>query len=92
VPGNLDDLRGRAVTVHLDVAPRVAAQRLGGGADRPLLSGDDSVPVETRLDKLLVLRGPFYRRASAALEVSDRSAAEVADLLVEVARTQAGWQ
>lgn len=92
VPGNLDDLRGRAVTVHLDVAPRVAAQRLGGGADRPLLSGADSVPVETRLDQLLVLRGPFYRLASAALEVSDRSAAEVADLLVEVARTQAGWQ
>lgn len=90
-PGNLEAVAGVAVTVHLAVDPAVAAGRLGAGGDRPLLAGGGSETVRTRLEALGAARAPFYRRAVAEVDVSGRSAGEVADLLVEVARRQAGW-
>ncbi|MGE0439024.1 MAG: shikimate kinase [Vicinamibacterales bacterium] len=44
-----------------------------------------------RLNELAAARLPFYRRAEAEVEVSGKSSEEVADLLLEIARRQAGW-
>jgi shikimate kinase len=86
-PGNLERARERAVTVYLRCAPETAARRLAGTEDRPLLAGD---PVG-RLRLLATERAPFYQRADATVEADDRTAQEVADAVVALARSVGGW-
>ncbi len=88
-PGQLEEAvaAGRPIPIHLAVDPAVAAARLAGGPSRPLLAGDP----RSRLTALAAHRRPFYQRAPVEVDVSDRSPAEVADLLVAIARSEAGW-
>ena len=88
MPGQLDEVRDRVVPIHLAVDPDVAATRLAGDTSRPLLAGPD---LPGRLAALARERAPWYRSARAAIDVSEKSAAEVADLLVAVAKAEAGW-
>jgi shikimate kinase len=86
-PGNLERAREHAVTVYLRCAPETAARRLAGTEDRPLLAGD---PVG-RLRLLATERAPFYQRADVTVEADDRTAHEVADAVVALARSVGGW-
>lgn len=85
--GNLAAAVPRAVAVHLAVTPAEAARRLAGSDTRPLLAPD---PVR-RLTELEAERRSAYRLADAEIDVTGRSADEVADVLVSVARAKAGW-
>ena len=87
-PGNLGDTSPAGFLIHLAVAPEAAALRLAGDDSRPLLAG--ASPAQQLAD-LAANRLPFYRQAAAEVEVTDRSPAQVADLLLAVARSQAGW-
>lgn len=87
-PGNLEAVRGLVYTVWLDADPHEAAKRLAGDRTRPLLDGDDPAG---RLAALAAARRRFYEQASARVETTGRSAAQVADQLLEAARTGAGW-
>lgn len=87
-PGNLEGVRSRAYTIYLVVSPEVAARRLGESASaRPLLAGD---PVGA-LRRLLVEREACYRRAEAVVATDGMDPAEVADRVLRLARSAAGW-
>ena len=67
-PGNLEAARERnAAILYLQVAPEVAASRLGNDTTRPLLAGKDRVGT---LRALLAEREPFYRQADASVDAS----------------------
>lgn len=87
-PGNLEAIAGIAVTVWLAIDPAIAAERLTGDRSRPLLDGGDR---HDRLAGLAARRDPFYRKASASVDVNGLSAAQAADRLLAVARERAGW-
>ncbi len=87
-PGNLEAIAGIAVTVWLAIDPGAAAERLRGDRSRPLLQGGDQ---ESRMADLAVQRDPFYRKATANVEVTGLTAEQVADRLLAVARERAGW-
>lgn len=66
-------------------------KRPGGQNDwggRPLLAGG---ALEARLRELLAAREPFYRAAQVAVVTDGKTPAEVAQELVTLARTRAGW-
>jgi len=85
--GNLADVHGRALLVHLRCSPETAAERLAGTADRPLLAGDALV----RLRQLSAERAAAYARADASVETDRRTVGEVAQSVVLLARTLGGW-
>ncbi len=87
-PGNLPAVRGRSLVVYLATTPAVAAARLGGGPERPVLAG--GAP-EDRLRALLARRKPYYREADAEIATDQCSAAQVASQVVLLARSRAGW-
>ena len=88
-PGNLDTLKDRALVIYLRVTPATAAERVGDGSSRPLLTGRDPI---TTLTALLEAREPWYRQASHSVDTDGRPARAVADLIVRLARRQGGWE
>jgi shikimate kinase len=87
-PGQLEGALPRAYVVYLKVMIGTAAKRVGEGESRPLLVGAD--PVEA-LRKLLKEREPYYLRAEVELKCDIKTAEQVADDLVALARANAGW-
>lgn len=87
-PGNLASAGDRAFTVYLEVAPEVAAARLGDARNRPLLQTE--TPLRDRLRDLLVRREKRYQEAAVRIDAALPPAA-VADLVVGAARSGAGW-
>jgi shikimate kinase len=85
-PGNLEETADRVLTVYLRVIPEVAAERLDGARDRPLVS--EAPPA--RLRALLAHREAFYRRADATVDAGLPPVA-VANLVIEAARRGGGW-
>ncbi len=87
-PGPVAATELRALLIYLSIAPEVAARRLEGATDRPLLRGADIGP---RLKQLLDARESFYRLA--ALEVAvDHATPETASAAVATAARQyGGW-
>lgn len=77
-----------AYGIYLKTDPRVAAQRASVGGVRPVLVGNDPV---RRLEELLAQREPFYQTAHAHVVTDRCNPAEVADEVVALARSQAGW-
>ncbi|HRP08148.1 MAG TPA: shikimate kinase, partial [Gemmatimonadales bacterium] len=76
-PGNLATAEGRGLTLYMSVSPELAAARLEGVGDRPLLAGA-ALP---RLRELLAAREAYYRRADLEIDASgapDAVAAAVA--------------
>jgi len=86
-PGNLDEVAGRALIVHLAVDPDEAAERISGSAVRPLLAGDE----RERLRELADQRAPSYARADVSVSTSGRTPDEVTAEVVKLARSRAGW-
>jgi shikimate kinase len=86
-PGNLASAADRALVVLLACTPEVAAERLTGVADRPLLRGDSA----SALRALAVARAPFYARANVTVETVGRSVEEVAREVAALARSRGAW-
>lgn len=85
-PDNLAATASRSLSLYLCVTPEVAAARLGGFSDRPLLAGG-TLP---RLRELLAERERWYQMAD--LEIDARSSPEVvAAGVATAARQYGGW-
>lgn len=87
-PGALDDIGLDAFLVYLRTMALTAAKRAGGEGTRPLLVGED--PVE-RMRELLREREPYYLRAECEVKADVKTAEQVADEVLALARTHAGW-
>lgn len=87
-PGNLDNMRNRALVIYLRVTPATAAERVGDGSSRPLLAGRDPLAA---LTALLEAREPWYRQAGHSVDTDGRPAEAVAEVIVRLARQRAGW-
>lgn len=87
-PGALDDIALDAFLIYLRTMALTAAKRAGGEGTRPLLVGED--PVE-RMRELLREREPHYLRAECEVKADVKTAQQVADEVVALARTHAGW-
>ena len=77
-----------ACAVYLETSPRIAAERLAGQSDRPLLEGGD---MARRIGELLSQREAAYLEAPCRVTTDGRSAKDVADAVCELARAEAGW-
>jgi len=86
-PGNLTQAGDRITTVYLRLAPDLAAERLAGANDRPLLAGNNDLTAGLRL--LLVAREGFYRASDATVDAAG-DPATVAERVVTAARAT-GW-
>ncbi len=86
--GNLEAAAGRALVIYLRTDPAVAVARAASEGNRPLLAGDHP---EGRMRELLASRHAFYEAAEAVVDTDHRSVVQVAEDLVELARSRAGW-
>ena len=86
-PGALEEVRGSCYLVYLRTMAVTAAKR-SADYGRPLLMGED--PVE-KMRQLLKERDAFYSQAHSELKADVKSAAALADELVQLAREHAGW-
>jgi shikimate kinase len=87
-PGHLETARGHAWLVYLKARPDTAARHAGPEETRPVLLGEDPV---VRMRELLKEREPHYVKADAQVETDRRTAAQVAEEVIRLARTGAGW-
>ncbi len=87
-PGALDAARSRGYVVYLKARAEVAAGRAADSGTRPVLMGDDPV---ARMRELFTTRDPFYARADATVLTEAKPAEKVAEEVVRLAQTGAGW-
>lgn len=87
-PGQLDGARSLGYFVYLKARAEVAAGRAVPSGTRPLLMGDD--PVD-EMRTLLKDRDPYYAKADATVLTEAKPAEKVADEVVKLAKTSAGW-
>jgi shikimate kinase len=87
-PGALESIGGDGLLIYLRTMALTAAKRAGGEATRPLLVGED--PLE-RMRQLLKEREPFYLRAHLEVGADVKTPPQLADDVVALARTHAGW-
>ena len=87
-PGNLEAAEPRALIIYLSLSPEIAAMRLAGTTDRPLLS---DAPLEARLTELLAAREARYRLAGVEIAVGSLSRDLAAVAVVSAARLYGGW-
>ncbi len=86
--GNLESVAGRAIAVYLVASPEVAAERAGRSpGTRPLLGADQL----KRMRELFAVRRRFYEGCEANVDAAREGAEVVADEVVNLARSQAGW-
>lgn len=86
--GQMEAGKARSLTFYLQCPPKVAAQRLEQGEERPLLAGTNP---EQRLTAQLKDREPYYRLADYEVAAGKRAAAEVAEEVMALARRHGGW-
>jgi shikimate kinase len=87
-PGALDAAKPHGYFVYLKARAEVAAGRAVPSGTRPPLMGQD--PVE-QMRELFKARDPFYAKADATVQTEAKSAEKVADEVVRLAQTSAGW-
>jgi shikimate kinase len=87
-PGNLEAAERQALIIYLSLSPEIAAQRLAGTTDRPLLS---DAPLEARLTELLAAREARYRLAGVEIAVGQLSLERAAAAVAAAARHYGGW-
>ncbi len=86
-PGQLAAAAARALVIYLEISPEVAAARLAGVSDRPLLAGAD---LKEGVGRLFRERERWYRQAQVHV-AAERAALDVAMDVVAAARREAGW-
>lgn len=87
-PGQIETAMPLSLIIYLKCTPSTAARRSEQGEPRPLVAGAD--PIQ-KMSALLLEREPFYRLAQHEVSAGTRDAAAVAQEIVELARTHAGW-
>ena len=87
-PGALDGARSRGYFVYLKARAEVAAGRAEVSGTRPVLMGDDPL---ARMRDLFTTRDPLYAKADATVLTEAKPAEKVADEVVKLAQTRAGW-
>ncbi|HET7296804.1 MAG TPA: shikimate kinase [Gemmatimonadales bacterium] len=87
-PGAIDQAKAHALVVYLRTRPETAAQRAAPEGTRPMLIGDDPV---ARMRQLQKEREPFYRAAHAAVDTDRKGAPQIANEVVRLAQSSAGW-
>jgi shikimate kinase len=85
---NLQAMLDQGLVVALSATPVEVLRRTGASSGRPLLdAADDPLAVATRL---LGEREPFYARAHLRVDTVGRTPAQVAALVVDLARQREG--
>jgi shikimate kinase len=87
-PGALDGAKSRGYFIYLKARAEVAAARAEPSGTRPVLMGDDPV---ARMRELFTMRDPSYAKADATVQTEAKPAEKVADEVVRLAQTSAGW-
>ncbi|MEO8030608.1 MAG: shikimate kinase [Gemmatimonadota bacterium] len=87
-PGQLDEAMTKSCVIYLKVMIGTAAKRLAGDDTRPLVSSADPVG---SIRGLLKDREPFYCRAEIEVKCDIKTAEQVAEEIVGLARNNAGW-
>lgn len=87
-PGQLDGAKSRGYFVYLKARAEIAAERAVPSGTRPVLMGGD--PVD-QMRTLLKERDPYYARADATVLTEAKPADKVADEVLRLAQTNAGW-
>lgn len=88
-PQSLDSVAGRALTVYLETTPATAAVRARNGVLRPLLGADEGA-YEGRITELHRTRQRYYSRCDLSVSTDGRTPVEVAQEVVELARSHGG--
>ena len=78
-------LHRAGLTIWLKTKPDVAAARVNGATDRPLLAADRRADT---LASLLAQREPYYREALIHIDTSDQTVEEVASAIVARVRPE----
>jgi shikimate kinase len=87
-PGALDAARPHGYFIYLKTRAEVAAGRAVPAGTRPVLMGDDPV---AQMRDLLKERDPFYARSDATVQTEAKNAEQIANEVVRLAQTSAGW-
>jgi shikimate kinase len=87
-PGQLDGARASGYFVYLKARAEVAAGRAEPSGTRPVLMGGD--PVD-QMRTLFKERDSYYAKADATVQTEAKPAEKVADEIVRLAQTSAGW-
>lgn len=87
-PGNLAAVAGRALVIYLSIDPAVAARRLAGTRDRPLLARGAA---DAELRAMLERRQASYQQADLELAAGDAPPEAIAAGIVIAARQYGGW-
>lgn len=86
--GNLESAEGRAFLVYLATSAAVAAARVADAArERPVLTGD----ARERMAALLADRAECYDRCDARVDAAGGTPERVAEDVLRLARSRAGW-
>jgi shikimate kinase len=87
-PGAIDDAKAHALVIYLRTRPETAAQRAAPEGTRPLLMGEDPV---ARMRQLQKERESFYRAAHAAVDTDRKAPPQIANEVIRLAQSGAGW-
>jgi shikimate kinase len=87
-PGQLDDAKARGYFIYLKARAEVAAGRAEPSGTRPVLMGDDPL---AKMRELYTERDPYYAKADATVLTEAKPAEKVADEVIRLAQTSAGW-
>jgi shikimate kinase len=87
-PGAMEAVQGRGLVVYLKMRSDAAASHAAPQGNRPTLMGEDPA---AQMRQLLHEREPFYVKADATVEADRKVATKVADEVVQLARSKAGW-
>jgi shikimate kinase len=87
-PGATAAAKMHALVIYLRTRPETAAQRAAPEGTRPMLIGEDPV---TRMRQLHKERETFYGAAHATVDADRKTVEQVADEVVRLAQSSAGW-
>ena len=87
-PGALEATQAASLIIYLKTMVIVAVKRAEASGIRPLLVGEDTTE---RMRTLLKEREPYYLKADAEVKADIKSATQLADDIVALAKDRAGW-
>ncbi|HEX9282283.1 MAG TPA: shikimate kinase [Gemmatimonadales bacterium] len=87
-PGAIAAAKLHALVIYLRTRPETAAQHAAPEGTRPMLIGEDPV---ARMRQLQKEREPFFREAHAQVDTDRKSPPQVANEVVRLAQSSAGW-
>lgn len=87
-PGNLADVGAAGLVVYLKCMATTATRRVQASEVRPVMTGDDPY---ARMRALLQERQASYEQADAEVKTDTRTAPQVMEEILALAKARAGW-